>query len=374
VTFTAILDLSGRHVVVVGGSSSALGKISSLLEAQARVTVISSEVAATVRDLAARGLLSWLPREARADDFLGAALVVAATGSVAGDTDVGLAASAENRALLTSTPPSEPLGRPSSPEPVQEPEPTEPPGRTARHGSVTLVGGGPGDPGLLTVAGLEALRTADVVICDRLAPLAALEQARTRAEIIDVGKIPRGVFTPQERINELLVEHALRGRRVVRFKGGDSFVFGRGGEEWQACAAAGIPVEVIPGVTSAVAAPALAGIPVTHRNLTQGFTVVSGHLAPHDPGSTLDWGALARANTTLIVMMGVATLTAITEELLACGLPATTPAATVADAGLPSQRTVRGTVATIAAQTHSEQIHPPAITVIGAVAGFRADA
>jgi len=133
-----------------------------------------------------------------------------------------------------------------------------------------------------------------------------LDQARPDAVIIDVAKIPRGEFTPQERINELLVEHARTGATVVRLKGGDNFVFGRGGEEWQACAAAGIPVTVIPGVSSAIAGPALAGIPLTHRQLTQGFTVISGHAAPGDPASTLDWAALAHANTTLVIMMGVA--------------------------------------------------------------------
>jgi uroporphyrin-III C-methyltransferase len=235
---------------------------------------------------------------------------------------------------------------------------------------VILVGGGPGDPGLLTVAGLAAIRSADVIVSDRLAPLAALEQARPDAEVIDVGKIPRGEFTSQERINALLVEHARRGRRVVRFKGGDNFIFGRGGEEWQACAAAGVPVEVIPGVSSAVAAPALAGIPLTHRQLTQGFTVVSGHLPPGDPGSTLDWAALSRTNTTLVILMGVATLGPITEELIGHGLPESTPAATVADAGLASMRSVRGTLATIAQVTADEALKPPAITVIGAVAGF----
>ncbi|WP_231930699.1 uroporphyrinogen-III C-methyltransferase [Friedmanniella luteola] len=238
-------------------------------------------------------------------------------------------------------------------------------------GEVVLVGGGPGDPGLLTVAGLEAVRTADVLVVDRLAPLSVLQQVRPGAEVIDVAKIPRGTFTSQERINELLVEHGRAGRRVVRLKGGDNFVFGRGGEEWQACAAAGIPVRVVPGVSSAIAAPALAGIPLTHRQLTQGFTVVSGHLPPGDPGSTLDWAALARAGTTLVVLMGVATLPAITAELVAQGMAPGTPAATVADAGLPSQRDVRGRVDDIAALTLEAGIRPPAITVIGAVAGFR---
>ena len=150
-------------------------------------------------------------------------------------------------------------------------------------GRVTLVGGGPGDPGLLTVAGLEALRTADVVLYDHLAPLACLDECPSGVLLIDVGKIPGGRATSQQRINELLVEHALAGRHVVRFKGGDSFVFGRGGEEVIACAEAGVPVAVVPGVTSAVAGPALAGVPVTHRGVVQAFTVVSGHVPPGHP-------------------------------------------------------------------------------------------
>ena len=147
---------------------------------------------------------------------------------------------------------------------------------------MVLVGGGPGNLDLLTVGGLAAIRRADVIVTDRLAPLAALDHARPDAIVVDVAKIPRGASTPQEQINRVLVEHATAGRTVVRFKGGDSFVLGRGGEEWQACAAAGIPVTVLPGVSSATAAPALAGIPLTHRDLTQGFTVVSGHLPPGD--------------------------------------------------------------------------------------------
>lgn len=371
-TFAAELDVYGRQVTVVGGSAEALGRISGLLQAGARVTVLSPQVATSVRDLAERGLITWLPRNAEAGDFLHAALVVAATDSVHTDSEVREAAALENRVTLSSTNvPGRTRPQPTLdtlPELVQDPSTSSV--DASGSGSVVLVGGGPGDPGLLTVAGLQAIRTADVIVCDRLAPLAVLEQARSDAEIIDVGKIPRGEFTPQERINALLVEHARRGRRVVRFKGGDNFVFGRGGEEWQACATAGIPVEVIPGVSSAVAGPALAGIPLTHRQLTQGFTVVSGHLPPGDPGSTLDWAALARTNTTLVVMMGVATLGAITAELVRHGLPASTPAATVADAGMPSQRDVRGTVATIAALTAEAGLKPPAITVIGAVAGF----
>ena len=262
------------------------------------------------------------------------------------------------------------LGHPGCLSPV--PADQELAGDRAGLGHVTLVGGGPGDPGLLTVAGLAAIQSADVIICDRLAPLAALSQAPAGVEVIDVAKIPRGEYTSQERINELLVEHGRAGRRVVRLKGGDSFIFGRGGEELLACAEAGVPVTVIPGVSSAIAAPALAGIPLTHRSLTQGVTIVSAHLPPDHPGSTLDWSALARANTTLVIMMGVATLPAVSAELIAQGMDPDTPAATIADAGLPSQRSVRATLVTIAAETNSADIKPPAITVIGAVAGFEA--
>ncbi len=239
-----------------------------------------------------------------------------------------------------------------------------------RPGTVTLVGGGPGDPGLITVAGLDALRTADVIVHDRLAPLAALSQARPDAVVVDVGKIPRGTFTPQEQINALIVEHAQAGRSVARLKGGDNFVFGRGGEEAEACAAAGIPVVVVPGVTSSVAGPALAGIPLTHRTLVQGFTVVSAHVPPGDPRSTLDWGAIARARTTIVILMGVATLPAVTRELVAQGLDATTPSAVVADAGLPSMRTVRATVSDIAAVAAAARLGAPAVVVIGAVAAL----
>lgn len=237
-------------------------------------------------------------------------------------------------------------------------------------GSVTLLGGGLGDPGLLTIAGIEAIRGADVIVHDRLAPLSALRHARDDVQVVDVGKIPRGDFTPQERINEVLVAHALAGRNVLRFKGGDNFVFGRGGEEAEACAARGIPVTVIPGISSSIAAPALAGIPVTHRALVQGFTVVSGHVPPGDPRSTLDWGAIARSNTTVVVLMGVATLGAIAETLVAEGMSAQTPAAVVADAGLPSMRTARAPLAQIAEVSARERLGAPAVVVIGEVAAL----
>ena len=349
------LEVVGRPVVVCGGAAAALGVITDLLGEGAVITVCAPSVPTTVRDLADRSLISWQQRSWSVEDVAGAALVVPAADSTQENQRIAGTARAAGRLCLASG--SEDAETETTTSPV---------------GQVTLVGGGPGDPGLLTLAGLAAIKTADVIICDRLAPLAALSEARAGVEIIDVAKIPRGEYTPQEKINALLVQHAVAGKRVVRLKGGDSFVFGRGGEELLACAEAGLAVTVIPGVSSAIAAPALAGIPLTHRSLTQGVTIVSAHLPPGHPGSTLDWGALARANTTLVIMMGVATLAEVAAELISQGMDPATPAATVADAGLPSQRSVRASVARIAEVTRSAEIRPPAITVIGAVAGFEA--
>jgi uroporphyrin-III C-methyltransferase len=348
--FSASLELDGLPVLVCGGGPAALSAIRQLLDTGAVVTVVAPEIGATVADLAARGLLIMRRRPPAPDDFTGAVLVVPATGVA--ERDQMIAAAARDHGVPAVS---------AAPATVEQ---------STGAGSVILVGGGPSDLGLLTVAGLEAIKEADVIVCDRLAPLSALQHARPAAEIIEVAKIPRGTSTSQDRINEILIEHASAGKTVVRLKGGDPFVFGRGGEEWQACVAAGIPVTVIPGVTSAVAGPALAGVPLTHRELTQGFTVISGHAPPGDPASTLNWQALATANTTLVIMMGVATLPDITAELIKHGLAANTPAMTVADAAMPSQQAVRGTLADIAALTHAAGIKPPAITVIGAVAGF----
>ncbi|MFC7491858.1 MULTISPECIES: uroporphyrinogen-III C-methyltransferase [unclassified Knoellia] len=238
---------------------------------------------------------------------------------------------------------------------------------THDRGRVTLVGGGPGSVDLLTVGGLRAIRDADVLVCDRLAPLSVLAEAGPDVEVIHVGKIPRGAFTPQESINALLVEHALAGRHVVRLKGGDSYVFGRGGEEWNACVANGIPVDVIPGVTSAVAVPALAGIPLTHRGMTQGFVVVSGHVGPQDERNEADWSALGRSGLTIVVLMGVAALAEIAETLIEHGMDPSTPAACIADGAMPSQRSARATLGDIADVAAARDLTPPAITVIGSV-------
>jgi len=237
-------------------------------------------------------------------------------------------------------------------------------------GEVVLVGGGPGDPDLLTVGGLRALQAADVVLYDHLAPIASLAETKPGALLIDVGKLPRSRHVPQEVINDLLVQHARAGAAVVRLKGGDPFVLGRGSEEVQACAAAGVPVRVIPGVTSSVAGPALAGIPLTHRGVTQSFTVVSGHVPPGHSASTTEWDVLARSNATIVVLMGVAHLAAICTGLIARGLDPDTPAAVVANAALPDQRVVRGNVTTLPGLASDAGVLPPALIVIGAVVGL----
>lgn len=239
-------------------------------------------------------------------------------------------------------------------------------------GAVVLVGGGPGDAGLMTVAGRAAVEQADVLLVDHRAPAGALEWAAPGAEIVDVSKMPRGPFTPQERINELLITHARAGRRVVRLKGGDGFVFGRGMEEVIACTEAGVPVRVVPGVSSAIAVPALAGVPVTHRGLVQGFSVISGHVPPGHPQSSLDYAALAASGTTLVVLMGVANLAAITEALLVHGMDATTPAAVVARGGHPDQEVVQAPLRDIARAAGA--VRPPAVTVIGEVARWASEA
>ncbi|GLY22892.1 hypothetical protein Misp04_26240 [Micromonospora sp. NBRC 101691] len=237
-------------------------------------------------------------------------------------------------------------------------------------GRVTLVGAGPGDPDLMTRRGLDRLAEADVVVADRLVPHALLRELRTGVRVIDVSKVPRGAFVPQERINEILVEEARVGHRVVRLKGGDSFVFGRGMEEIQACEAAGVPVEVVPGISSSISVPELAGVPVTHRGLTQGFTVVSAHLPPGDPGSTVDWAGVARANTTIVLLMAVQTLPDVTAALIGHGMDPATPAASIENGGTAAQRVLTGRLDDIAEVAAANRLRPPAITVIGEVAAF----
>jgi uroporphyrin-III C-methyltransferase / precorrin-2 dehydrogenase / sirohydrochlorin ferrochelatase len=397
------LRLGGRPVVVVGGGPVALRRVGALLAARAVVTVIAPAVVPALQDLAERGHLDWQPRvyaegdlagcwlamactadpevneavlrEAdaqrtfclRADDARTASAWMPATGrtgratvSVHGDRDPRRAAALRDAALTAVEALLREEGQPAGSR-VDT-------GHTG--GRVVLVGGGPGDPGLLTLRGFQALAEADVVVVDRLAPLAVLDGLREGIEVVDVSKIPRGRSTPQEEINAVLVDRARRGLVVVRLKGGDPYVFGRGMEEVLACRDADVPVTVVPGVTSAVAVPELAGIPVTHRGLSQGFTVVSGHAAPDDPRSTIDWAALARGGTTIVVLMGVETLPHIVAALLDAGRHGDTPLASVMDGGLPTQQVVRTTLALVVSDGPPPGLRSPAVTVIGSVAGF----
>jgi uroporphyrin-III C-methyltransferase / precorrin-2 dehydrogenase / sirohydrochlorin ferrochelatase len=235
-------------------------------------------------------------------------------------------------------------------------------------GRVVLVGGGPGDPGLLTLRGYRELLAADVVVVDRLAPTVLLDELGEDVEVVDVGKDPRGTAASQDAINALLVDRALAGKTVVRLKGGDPFVLGRGTEEVAACVAAGVTVDVVPGVTSATAAATLAGVPLTERGTAQEFTVASGHVPPGDPRSTVDWQRLGAGDGTLVLLMAVANVGSIATELMATGRAPETPAAVVANASLPDQRVMRSTLQTLGDDVEREHIEPPAVVIIGPVA------
>ncbi len=236
---------------------------------------------------------------------------------------------------------------------------------------VSLVGAGPGDPALITIGGAARLAEADVVVYDRLANPVLLEHARADAERIYAGKGPNRHALTQEQINALLVEHGLAGKRVVRLKGGDPFVFGRGGEEAEALAAAGVPFEIIPGVTSAIAAPAYAGIPVTHRALASSFAVVTAHEDPAKDAPTIDWAKLAASVDTLVFLMGVERLPQIAARLVEHGRAASTPVAVIEWGTLPRQRVVSGTLETIVATARDAGVGAPAVTVVGEVARLR---
>jgi uroporphyrinogen III methyltransferase/synthase len=238
-------------------------------------------------------------------------------------------------------------------------------------GIVYLVGAGPGDPGLLTVRAVELIGRADVVLHDRLVAPEALRHAPPNAQVIDVGKQGGGPQTPQEDTQRLLLEHARAGRRVVRLKGGDPFVFGRGGEEALALREAGIPFEVVPGITAGVAAPAYAGIPVTHRDAASGVAFVTGHEDPAKPESAIDWPTLARFPGTLVFYMGVRTLPLIAERLIAEGRSPDQPVAVVSRGTLPGQRTLTATLADVAARAAAEELAAPAVTIVGDVVRLR---
>ncbi len=240
-------------------------------------------------------------------------------------------------------------------------------------GRVYLVGAGPGDPGLLTARALELIAKADTILYDRLIPAQALDGAQSVAELLYVGKEGGGEAVPQEQTEALLIARAGEGKQVVRLKGGDPFVFGRGGEEALTLRAAGIPYEVVPGVTAGVAAAAYAGIPVTHRGMASAVALVTGHEDPEKPETALDWAALAAFPGTLVFYMGIRQLPHIAQSLMAAGRPASEPAAVVERGTLPTQRTVSATLSTIAQQASEANVKPPSITVVGAVAELAQD-
>ncbi len=247
------------------------------------------------------------------------------------------------------------------------------PVRDVARGSVALVGGGPGDPELITVRGRRLVAQADVVVVDRLAPRDLLEELPPEVEIVDCGKSAHQHNLTQDEINAVLVDRARAGRRVVRLKGGDPFVFGRGGEELHACLAAGVPVEVVPGVSSVLAAPAAAHIPLTHRQVAADFTVLSGHLDPgRPPDGGLDWSALARGTQTLVLLMAVERLAPTCAALIAHGRPAATPAAAVHRATLPGQRVVRARLDELAQAVADAGLGAPAVVIVGDVVALAA--
>ncbi len=403
VVYPVGLRLLDRHVVVVGGGQVAHRRVAGLLEARARVTVVSPEVTPALEALVGPGEVTWVRRRYEPGDLDGAWYAVAATDDPAVNAAVAeeaersrvFCARADDRSASSVWTPAvgrqgdlvvgvhgggdpqravgvrDAVVRGLTDGSIRDHAGREVPG--GRPGSVVLVGGGPGDPGLITVRGQQAVSQADVVLADHLAPQSLLASLPAEVEVIDASKLPRGRYMAQEQINALLVEHARAGKRVVRLKGGDPFVFGRGMEELEACVAAGVPVEVVPGVTSAIGVPGLAGIPVTHRGLTHEFVVVSGHVPPGHRQSLVDWEALGRLRGTIVVLMGVDTAPAIAAALIEHGRAPETPVAVVADGSTPTQRTVRTTLVGLGQTLADEGIRPPAVWVVGEVVRLTAE-
>ncbi|MGP3936687.1 uroporphyrinogen-III C-methyltransferase [Nonomuraea sp. KM88] len=387
------LRLSGRRVLVVGGGRVAQRRVPALLEAGAEVTVVSPGVTPALDDLIAAGRITWHARPYEVGDCDGAWLVQACTDDRAVNTAVAAEAEAKRVWCVRADDKDASAAWTPATGRVDEISVAVTAGGDPRRAAgirdavvgalrdgtvdarrnrtkpvgVALVGGGPGDPGLITVRGRQLLAQADVVVADRLAPRALLDELAPDVELIDAAKVPYGRALSQETISELLVDRARQGKFVVRLKGGDPFVFGRGGEEMIACAHAGIPVLVVPGITSAVAVPAAAGVPVTHRGVSQEFHVISVHVAPDDPRSTVDWPAMARSQGTLVLLMAVERLAKVAEALVRDGRAPETPAMVVQDGTLPTQRAVTASLSTVADRVSAAGIRPPAIVVVGDV-------
>ncbi len=391
------LDLAGRRVVVVGGGAVAQRRVAGLLAAGAAVEVVAPEVTPAVEGMATARELVWTSRRYRAGDLAGAWYALACTNDPA--VNAAVAEEAEAGRTFCVRADDAPLGTAVTPAVGTHDGLTVGvlAGRRPRRSAavrtalvealatglvddaaepvtpgVALVGGGPGDPELITVRGRRLLARADVVVTDRLGPRDLLDQLAPHVEVVDASKIPYGRAMNQARINELLVGHARAGRFVVRLKGGDPFVFGRGFEEVLACAEAGVPVTVVPGVTSAFAVPAVAGVPVSHRGVAHEIVVVSGHVAPGDPRSLVDWPALARLRGTVVLLMAVERIAAFADALVAGGRDPATPVAVVQDGTTRIQRSVRATLATVAAAVAEQEIAPPAVVVVGPVAALGA--
>lgn len=353
------LDLTGRTVLVVGGGPIAARHVRRLASAAADVLAVSPEICEDLSELVESAQARWLRRELSVDDLTQAWLVLSATGSPKSDARVvALCEFARVWCISESTPTAS-----ARPPGVAR----RPPGNGM--GRVALVGGGPGDGGLITVRGLALVREADVVVVDRLAPRGLLDDLDPDVEVIDVGKASDHHPVPQPEINRLLVDHALAGKRVVRLKGGDPFVFGRGGEEVLACREAGVPVLVVPGVTSAFSVPAAAGIPVTQRGVSRSVTVLSGHNDP-DRAALVALVALVALGGTIVVLMGVRRLNRLCTGLIDHGMDPRTPVALIERGWTPSQRTVRSTLGKADADAERHAVEAPAVLVIGAVAAL----
>ncbi len=391
-TYPVGLRLAGRKVLVVGGGHVAQRRIPTLIAAGADVHVVARAATMAIEGMADEITLAI--RDFEPGDLDGAWYAIAATDNA--ETNAAVAAAAEERrifcvrsddaseatawtpavgrhegltiAVLANREPRRSAAvRDQILEALRSGTALRTPSQETKKPGVVLVGGGPGDPDLVTIAARNAIASADVVVADRLAPRELLADLAPDVELIDVAKLPRGRYASQEFINEVIVDRAKAGKRVVRFKGGDNFVFGRGYEEIIACNAAGVPVEIIPGLSSSISVPARAGIPVTHRGVTHEFTVISGHIPPGHPDSLVNWSAAAQMQGTIVLLMAVENAPAIAAALVDGGRPADTPVAVIMDGTMPDERTVLSTLGTLADDLVAEGVTPPAIIVIGDV-------
>ncbi|WP_299168841.1 uroporphyrinogen-III C-methyltransferase [uncultured Arthrobacter sp.] len=392
-TYPLGLQLRGRRVLVVGGGPVAARRLKALLDDGALVTVVAPYACEDIVDAAAAGQLNWQQREYRTADLDGAWLVLAHSGSaevqdqVAAEADsarIWCVKGGDSAASTAWVPAVARLddvtvavntnGDPKRAAALRDGvaaalESGELPLRRHRRasenavGSVALVGGGPADAGLITTRGRRLLAQADVVVADRLGPRSLIAGLSADVQVIEVGKLPGHHPVPQNEINRILVEQALLGNRVVRLKGGDPYVLGRGGEEETYCRDSGVPVEVVPGVTSAISVPAAAGIPVTHRGVAKGFSVFTGHEDIRQQTGLIPPGS----DHTLILLMGVSLLRSSAASLITGGRAPSTPVAIIEDGWMESQRVTTGTLETIADLAEERGVKSPAVIVVGDV-------